>query len=231
MSYILNSAETKLHNVRKEPFFSSPVVGHLLSDKEILAMAECADWLKVKYHRAYESGEGGDEKKEGDDYGWCLKRSESRTYLLAVSEEGYAEMDEEIEENVPARAETPYASEVGDETFEEGANEEGEDDSEDEQWYELRDDDGELYYFNSGTGVSQWEPPRWFAEVDPVSGLKYYVNTSTGDPQWNMPDDFVPCVREECYSTPEAEFVKSMLSPKRSRYGENMFKEDANIDV
>ena len=90
------------------------------------------------------------------------------------------------------------------------------DNDEKEEWYELRDDDGELYYFNSLTGVSQWEPPRWFSEVDPVSGIKYFVNTSTGEPQWHLPPDFVNVVREEVYSTPEAEFVKNMLSPKRS---------------
>jgi len=102
-------------------------------------------------------------------------------------------------------------------------------DMEAEHWYELRDDDGELYYFNSNTGESQWEPPRWFSENDPVSGIMYYVNTSTGEPQWNKPSDYVPVIREEVYSTPQADYIKSMLSPKRSRYGANMF--DAEINV
>ena len=100
-----------------------------------------------------------------------------------------------------------------------------------ETWYELRDDDGELYYFNSGSGVSQWEPPRWFSEVDPVSGAVYYVDTNTGEPQWDKPSDFIPVVREEVYSTPEADFVKTMLSPKRSRFNLNAFKNATTTDV
>ena len=226
-SYLLNVSETRLHNVRREPFFESPVIGHLLTEKVIESVATCGDWLKVKYHRAYEVGgvdDGEEKKRDGglDETGWCLRRREGATYLLGVTDDGYAELDEEVEEEVgsPLRAETPY-SEVQTET-----DEDDDDEEEVEQWYELRDDDGELYYFNTSTGASQWEPPKWFSEVDPVSGIKYYVNTSTGEPQWDEPDDFVPSVREEAYSTPEAQFVKSMLSPKRSRIGANMFRDE-----
>mmetsp|Transcript_17432 Transcript_17432/g.35430 ORF Transcript_17432/g.35430 Transcript_17432/m.35430 type:complete len:968 (-) Transcript_17432:38-2941(-) len=234
-SYLLNVSETRLHNVRREPFFESPVIGHLLTEKVIESVAVCGDWLKVKYHRAYEAGGGLDEnfgeekKREGEsDYGWCLRRREGATYLLGVTEDGYAELDEDIEDGggSPVRAETPY-SEVGTEGETDDDDEGDDEEEEEEQWYELRDDDGELYYFNTSTGASQWEPPKWFSEVDPISGIKYYVNTSTGEPQWDEPDDFVPCVREEAYSTPEAQFVKSMLSPKRSRVGANMFRDDA----
>jgi len=41
-------------------------------------------------------------------------------------------------------------------------------------------------------------------------------NSATGESQWEKPEGFVPVIRAEAYSTPEAEFVKSMLSPKRS---------------
>jgi hypothetical protein len=34
--------------------------------------------------------------------------------------------------------------------------------------YELRDEAGDLYYFNSATGVSSWEPPEWVDNIDPV---------------------------------------------------------------
>lgn len=41
---------------------------------------------------------------------------------------------------------------------------------------------------------------------------------SSGEPQWERPADFVPMIRENPYtSTLEQEFLKSVLSPKRSR--------------
>lgn len=211
--WMLNVSETRLHNVRREPFRDSPVIGHLLTETKIESIASCGDWLKVKYHRTYENAvieedSAGEEKKsQADVYGWCLRRKEGTTYLMAVTDDGYVELDEEIEDqSSPVRAETPY-SEVGTDEIEDnaGTDSDGNDDGNEEEWYELRDDDGELYYFNSESGVSQWEPPKWFAEVDEISGVRYYVNTSTGEPQWEKPGDFVKCVREEAYSTPEAE--------------------------
>ena len=46
--------------------------------------------------------------------------------------------------------------------------------------YELRDDEGELYYFNGQTGVSSWDPPEWIDSIDPVtmkSGVKQTTQT------------------------------------------------------
>jgi hypothetical protein len=74
--------------------------------------------------------------------------------------------------------------------------------------------------------VSSWEPPEWIDSVDPSSGACYYENTLTGTTQWELPFDFVPVVREEAYSTPDAEFVKNILSPKRSRGPSNFFSPD-----
>ena len=51
---------------------------------------------------------------------------------------------------------------------------------EEEVIYELRDDDDRLYYFNSYTGVSMWEPPEWTDSVDPASGAVYYTHSVTG---------------------------------------------------
>lgn len=89
--------------------------------------------------------------------------------------------------------------------------------------YELRDETGDLYYFNSATGMSSWEPPEWIDSMDPVSGAVYYENTLSGDTQWEKPFDFIPVIREEAYSTPEADFIKSVLSPKRSRGPRNFY--------
>lgn len=76
------------------------------------------------------------------------------------------------------------------------------------------------------TGVSQWDPPIWLNEIDPFSGAVYYRNTLTGVTQWEKPDGFIPVVREEVYSTPEAEFVKTVLSPTRNQrqYGDGGFQ-------
>jgi hypothetical protein len=67
--------------------------------------------------------------------------------------------------------------------------------------------------------VSQWEQPPWFDEIDPASGAVYYRNSATGATQWERPEDFIPVIRAELYSTPEAEFVKNLLSPTRSFRG------------
>lgn len=34
-----------------------------------------------------------------------------------------------------------------------------------------------VYYFNTASGQSQWEPPLWLDEVDPTTGAVYYVNS------------------------------------------------------
>eukprot|EP00903_Cladosiphon_okamuranus_P014500 g13450.t1 len=105
----------------------------------------------------------------------------------------------------------------------------GEDGDEGECWHELKDEDGSVYYFNAASGMSQWEPPLWLDEIDPTTGAVYYVNSHTGDPQWERPEDFVPIVRENPYATtPEQDFIKSVLSPKRSKgpksFHEAMYK-------
>jgi hypothetical protein len=68
------------------------------------------------------------------------------------------------------------------------------------------------------TGESQWALPLWLDEIDPDSGATYYVCSTTGDAQWDRPPGFVPVVRENpFYTSAETDFVKSVLSPKRSK--------------
>ncbi|CAN0261524.1 unnamed protein product, partial [Phaeothamnion confervicola] len=45
-----------------------------------------------------------------------------------------------------------------------------------ECWYELADDDGKTYYFNTRSGMSVWEPPEWVDEIDPETSCTYYIN-------------------------------------------------------
>ncbi len=54
---------------------------------------------------------------------------------------------------------------------------------EEEQWQELHDESGHVYYFNTRTSVSQWDAPTWIEESDSVSGSVYYVNSVTGEAQ------------------------------------------------
>ncbi|KAH8065740.1 tRNA-Phe hydroxylase [Aureococcus anophagefferens] len=61
-------------------------------------------------------------------------------------------------------------------------------------WYELKDDQGAVYYWNSATDESQWEPPSsWAEEVDPASGVRYYTDGMHST--WRKPADFVDFVR------------------------------------
>ena len=143
------------------------------------------------YHRPYKSPDGAPQPRRPDKEGWCLKWDDASGAVYVV-DDGNA-----------------YPSSGGDE----GAD--------DEVIYELRDEDNRLYYFNCYTGVSMWEPPEWTDSVDPASGAVYYTHSETGETQWERPFDFVPIVREELYSTPQARFIKSILSPKRSHHNMN----------
>lgn len=50
--------------------------------------------------------------------------------------------------------------------------------------------------------------------------MKLINFSCSGEPQWERPAEFVPIVRENPFTTtPEQEFIKSVLSPKRSKVG------------
>jgi len=205
----LNTQHTRLHNVRAEPIKDSKIVGHLLANKQVLALAEAGDWLKVEWHRVYSTpSQQQTPVVMTEGCGWCLARTDTTEYVIedeagGVGNSGEGEADPEESDAGMSSAGPGYSSAEGEE--------------EEELIYQLRDESGDLYYFNSTTGVSSWEPPEWIDSMDPVSGAVYFENTVTGETQWEKPFDFVPVVREEAYSTPEAQFIKSVLSPKRSR--------------
>ena len=52
---------------------------------------------------------------------------------------------------------------------------------------ELDSTTGKTYYWNTVTGLSQWEQPEWLTEVDSKSGKTFYVKTATGESQWEQP--------------------------------------------
>ena len=76
-------------------------------------------------------------------------------------------------------------------------------DPESKAWSAFYDDEGRLYYHNSETGESSWEPPEegfhpppppsnasWVAYQDD-EGRTYYFNTETEETQWEKPEGFV----------------------------------------
>jgi len=190
--YYLDTNHTKLHNVRAEPIKESQAIGSLLADRQVLALAEVGDWLKVEWHIQTDGG------KSSGSFGWCLYRD---------SNSGVHFLREDTDGGVFGSA-TPHDTGWSDsdggagwsegETFRDpstcrshGGGEEAE-----EVIYELRDASGDLYYFNGYTGVSCWDPPEWIDSIDPLSGACYYENTVTGATQWETPFDFIPVVTE-----------------------------------
>ncbi|XP_014833903.1 PREDICTED: WW domain-binding protein 4 [Poecilia mexicana] len=83
--------------------------------------------------------------------------------------------------------------------------------SEMQVWVEGQSDEGHIYYYNTVTGVSQWEKPEsfqggssasaqseqsesssgspWMEAVSP-DGYTYFYNTNTGESSWEKPADF-----------------------------------------
>jgi hypothetical protein len=85
--YWLNTAVTKLHNVRSEPIKESTIVGHLRENRQVLAMASAGDWLKVEWHSAY-APDPSKPKGPKTGAGWCLVGDARQRYLIEDVEGG-----------------------------------------------------------------------------------------------------------------------------------------------
>jgi hypothetical protein len=48
----------------------------------------------------------------------------------------------------------------------------GDDHGQVQEWSELFDSSGHVYYYNASTFQSQWEPPDWVEECDTATGHK-----------------------------------------------------------
>lgn len=273
----------------------------------------CLSTAQVIFHQPYVDETTGLTPLIVTNTGWCLRDNAGVTYLTKVDNPKATQGQGGYYGGCPANM---YKAQGSSSKEDGGASTDAEADQ--EFWYELKDENGDTYYFHSGesrqdhaptqviivdilaegsqsacalamhgtslihhlfhlhlpsssgTGVSQWECPPWFDEVDSESGAVYYRhvnpsvhrplhhpflpldgtcilyrlahhedslnddcmilflvwwwsrNSATGEAQWEKPEGFVPVIRAEAYSTPEAEFVKSMLSPKRS--SRNMMK-------
>lgn len=81
-SALRNEASKRIyrHPVHKEPFPRSEVKGYLFVDQNVIACANCGDWLRVKIHvvarHLIGSKNGGH-----DEWGWCLRKDKSHVYL------------------------------------------------------------------------------------------------------------------------------------------------------
>ncbi|CBJ26985.1 Heat shock protein 40 like protein/ DnaJ domain containing protein [Ectocarpus siliculosus] len=182
-----------------------------------------------------EKPDDASEERKEKGTGWCVTRDKKHQYIVTV---GAEETDPDATRRPSSaksnrkksaagrrrssvtggRASRGGLDDSGGGGGEGGGGVFGEAADEGECWHELKDEDGSVYYFNATSGMSQWEPPMWLDEIDPTTGAVYYVNTFTGDPQWERPEEFIPIVRENPYATtPEQDFIKSVLSPKRSK--------------
>ncbi|XP_073318439.1 WW domain-binding protein 4 [Pagrus major] len=102
-------------------------------------------------------------------------------------------------------------------------------------WVEGRSDDGNMYYYNTITGESQWEKPGGFqgessASVQPVQpesssgcpwmeavspdGYTYYYNSETGESSWEKPADFPSSVASGSEPTKEGESPEEPAAPQ-----------------
>ena len=63
-------------------------------------------------------------------------------------------------------------------------------------WEErVHPENGHKFFYNTTTGVSQYELPTWVDSTDPASGRVYYFNTATRVSTYDRPSDFVPIKR------------------------------------
>ena len=63
-------------------------------------------------------------------------------------------------------------------------------------WEErIHPENGHKFFYNTSTGVSQYELPAWVDATDPASGRVYYFNTATRVSTYDRPSDFVPIKR------------------------------------
>lgn len=119
-----------------------------------MALAEAGDWLKVEWHYPPDSSSSSSSDPKGGSLnsptgpatGWCLARDVNRRIEFLVEDRPFSDMG-------GARAgDRDDGQQQQDEWSEENAGETGCDEVE-ELIYELRDEAGDLYYFNSATGV------------------------------------------------------------------------------
>lgn len=147
----LNPAVTCLHNVRQEPISNSPVVGYLVADTEVR--------LKIRQLMSicvYASGLISDRIQiqvvaETGNWIKCkfhkANKPQDEDYAAAKCGEGWC-LKYDSDHQYIVEDSFAYPSRQSSK------------DGEEELIYELRDESGQLYYFNCYTGVSMWEPPE-----------------------------------------------------------------------
>jgi curved DNA-binding protein CbpA len=75
-----NGKRVYRHPVHKEPFLKSEIKGYLLADQNVIACANCGDWLRVKLHIPAKNTLRPISNSE-EDWGWCLRKDKNHSYL------------------------------------------------------------------------------------------------------------------------------------------------------
>lgn len=164
------------------------IVGYLTPLKYILVDISQTDenWMYVQCHF--------DEQDQTNFlksplWGWCQRVQNKHKYFQLVSNEYQSQGH-------------PQSHESSAPEDEESDDDDSEEDNEIPVWYQLRDESsGYYYYYNEKTGESEWDPPEWIEEYDPISGSRYYVHLNSEDSNpiettWRKPPFFARLVRE-----------------------------------
>ncbi|XP_023185355.1 WW domain-binding protein 4 [Xiphophorus maculatus] len=122
--------------------------------------------------------------------------------------------------------------------------------SEMQVWVEGQSDEGQTYYYNTVTGVSQWEKPEgfqggssasaqsqqsesssgspWMEAVSP-DGYTYFYNTNTGESSWEKPADFPSSEEPETQQEKEENAGEELGSqPETAPAGEERSESDGS---
>ncbi|MCI4375111.1 hypothetical protein PGIGA_G00105510 [Pangasianodon gigas] len=138
------------------------------------------------------------------------KKVEKMSKEFAAMEEAAMKAYKEDMKRLKAEAETPVQAQTKAQIFEVEDTAEPDSKSESDDWVQGTTDNGQIYYYNTTTGESQWEKPEgfqgqsessatdqtetgsvWMEAMSP-EGYMYYYNTKTGESTWEKPSLFPP---------------------------------------
>ncbi|XP_058260014.1 WW domain-binding protein 4 [Hemibagrus wyckioides] len=165
------------------------------------------------------------------------KKVQKMSKEFAAMEEAAMKAYEEDMKRLKAEAETPVQAQAKAQISEVGDTAEPDSKSESNDWVQGTTDNGQIYYYNTTTGESQWEIPEGFQgqsvssatdqsksvwmEATSPEGYMYYYNTKTGESTWEKPSVFSPKggspaeTNEELMSQPESHSGKEAPNTKQ----------------
>ena len=169
LTYFCSTVKTFYYPVFKNKDMNSNIIGYLTPLKYVKVYERNDNWIKVDCH--YNSQDQNIILRISL-IGWCPRSQwnsttqSDHTYFQAIVSD-YRNTD-----NISVDIDIDI--EVDTDSDEESSNI-SESDLEDniETYYQLIDEStGYFYYYNEQTGESNWEPPEWIEEFDPISGSR-----------------------------------------------------------